>query len=442
MKVHRYSHWDGRQEEFSLDARRALDAMSDLLMEGLDVEEALEWMRRYGFQLAGMNMRVMGVQELIGELRDRARSLYHRYNLDSSTDELRKRLDEILDREGRLLRETRGFESSRMNDFMNRRHGQAQSLSDAIERFRDYEFEDSEAGEAFQELLAELERLRALEDFQRQQGRRFRGAEAADYRTAQQIREEIESLERLARDLAEGKLESLTPDQLRDLLSDDAVQSLILLRELEGEMRRAGFLREGAGGPELTPRAIRRIGAQALASVYGTLRKGRSGGHETVHRGIAVPRPDETRPFEFGDSFDLHVVRTLLNGICREAAAGGELGTPVRLSVDDLEVHESDFSTQATTVLLLDMSWSMSWAGRFPAAKRVALALDHLIRSRYPRDDFFVVGFSTRARELGIKELPLVTWDPGDPFTSGGRDPQDGSAGDEARRHHQYLHAR
>jgi uncharacterized protein with von Willebrand factor type A (vWA) domain len=123
MKVHRYSHWDGRQEEFSLDARRALDAMSDLLMEGLDVEEALEWMRRYGFQLAGMNMRVMGVQELIGELRDRARSLYHRYNLDSSTDELRKRLDEILDREGRLLRETRGFESSRMNDFMNRRHG-------------------------------------------------------------------------------------------------------------------------------------------------------------------------------------------------------------------------------------------------------------------------------------------------------------------------------
>ena len=72
MKVHRYSRWDGRQEEFSLDARQALDAMSDLLMEGLDVEEALEWMRRYGFQLAGMNMRVMGVQELLGELRERA----------------------------------------------------------------------------------------------------------------------------------------------------------------------------------------------------------------------------------------------------------------------------------------------------------------------------------------------------------------------------------
>jgi uncharacterized protein with von Willebrand factor type A (vWA) domain len=418
MKVHRYSHWDGRQEEFSLDVRRALDAMSDLLMEGLDVEEALEWMRRYGFQMAGMNMRVMGVQEMINELRARAQALSDRYNLDSSTDELRKQLDEILDREEEVLRETQGFESSRMNDFMDRRHAETQSLSERIERFRGYEFEDAEAGEAFQKLLAELERLQALEEFQRQQGRRFRGAESADYETAQQIREEMEALQQLARDLAQGNFESLDPDQLREMLSDDAVESVILLRDLEGEMRQAGFLRDGAAGPELTPRAIRRIGAQALASVYGALRKGRSGGHETVHRGVAVPRPDETRPFEFGDSFDLHIVRTLMNGICRAAAAGGEMGTPVRLSVDDLEVHESDYSTQATTVLLLDMSWSMSWAGRFPAAKRVALALDHLIRSRYPRDDFFVVGFSTRARELGIKELPLATWDAGDPFTN------------------------
>jgi uncharacterized protein with von Willebrand factor type A (vWA) domain len=418
MKVHRYSRWDGRQEEFSLDARRALDAMSDLLMEGLDVEQALEWMRRYGFQLAGMNMRVMGVQELINELRERARSLYEQYNLDSSTDELRERLGEILDREEGALRESQGFESSRMNDFMERRHAEVGSLAAAIERFRDYEFEDTDAGEAFQELLAELERLRALEEFQRQQGRRFRGADSADYETAQQIREEIESLEQLARDLAQGNMESLTPEQLQDLLSEEAIQSVILLRDLESEMREAGFLRDGEAGPELTPRAIRRIGAQALASVYGALRKGRSGGHDTVHRGIAVPRPDETRPFEFGDSLDLHIVRTLLNGIRRAAAAGGRLGTPVRLTVDDLEVHESDFTTQATTVLLLDMSWSMSWAGRFPAAKRVALALDHLIRSRYPRDNFFVVGFSTRARELGIKQLPLVNWDPGDPFTN------------------------
>ena len=77
-----------------------------------------------------------------------------------------------------------------------------------------------------------------------------------------------------------------------------------------------------------------------------------------------------------------------------------------------------DFNTQATTVLLLDLSWSMSWAGRFPAAKRVAIAMDQLIRTRYPRDHFSVVGFSTRAREIPIRELPEVCWDSGDPFTN------------------------
>jgi uncharacterized protein with von Willebrand factor type A (vWA) domain len=90
----------------------------------------------------------------------------------------------------------------------------------------------------------------------------------------------------------------------------------------------------------------------------------------------------------------------------------------VSLSVDDFEVRETDCITQTTTILLLDLSWSMSWAGRFPAAKRVAMALDHLIRTRYPRDHFAVVGFSTTAREIPIGELPEVCWDMGDPFTN------------------------
>ena len=183
------------------------------------------------------------------------------------------------------------------------------------------------------------------------------------------------------------------------------------MRDLEPSLRRAGFLREGA--PELTPRGIRRIGAQALAEVYGALTRDRAGGHETDARGAAVPRPDETRRFEFGDPLDLDVVRTLLNAVRR-----GERGSPLRLETSDFELREMDFTTHATTVLLLDMSWSMSWAGRFAAAKRVALALDHLVRTRFPRDRFFVVGFSTRAREIGIRELPEVTWDMGEPFTN------------------------
>jgi uncharacterized protein with von Willebrand factor type A (vWA) domain len=191
-----------------------------------------------------------------------------------------------------------------------------------------------------------------------------------------------------------------------------------MLRDLESTLRREGYLR--GGDPQLTPRAIRRIGAHALAEVYDALAKDRPGAHETDVRGAALPRPDETRPFEFGDPLDIDVVQTLLGAVRRQALSdpGRPIPLPIRLRVDDFALRERDYSTQTTTVLLLDMSWSMSWAGRFPAAKRVALALDHLVRTRFPRDHFFVVGFSTRARELSPTELPEATWDMGDPFTN------------------------
>jgi uncharacterized protein with von Willebrand factor type A (vWA) domain len=418
MRVHRYSRWDGSQEEFTLDAKSALDALSELLMEGLNVDEALEWMRQYGFELGGLDMRVMGLEELQDELRREMRSMEQRYNLDRSTDELAKRLDDILDREAQALRDKHGHESSRMNEFQSRRHGESGKLSDRIERMADHSFEDESAGDDFRELKEELDRLKKLEQFQQGRGQRFRGREAADYETAQQIRERMEQLEQLARDLAEGNFETLSPEQLRELLSENAMRSLVLIRDLERRLREGGYLRAGADGTELTPKAIRRIGASALASVYGALRKGRPGSHDTVQRGVALPRPDETRPFSFGDALDLDVVKTILNGVKRRAATGAAASSAVALSLDDFEIRECDFSTQTTTVLLLDMSWSMSWAGRFPAAKRVAIAMDHLIRTRYPRDSFHVVGFSTRARELKVRDLPLATWDMGDPFTN------------------------
>ncbi len=421
MKLHRYSRWDGTQVGFSLDAEAALDALSDLLMQGLDAQQALEWMRRAGFELAGLEMRVMGVDELLDELRREIESLSQRYDLRQATQDLRRRLERILDAEERALRERHKLESARLNDFLARRHADDARLSDALSRFRDWEFEDAEAGEEFQELLGELERLRALEEFLRRRGERFRGPELADYEKAQEIRERVEALEKLARDLRSGNLERISPEELERLLGENARLSVVWLRDLESQLRRAGYLRDREGSLELTPRAIRRIGAQALAAVYGKLRRGREGEHENATRGVALVRPDETRPFAFGDPLDLDVVKTLLGALARRAASGelrSESALPIRLEVGDFEVHELDFSTQTTTVLLLDMSWSMSWAGRFPAAKRVALALDHLIRTRFPRDRFFVVGFSTRARELRVQELPEVCWDMGDPFTN------------------------
>ena len=438
MKSAVYSRWDGSQDDFRLDAERALDALSDLLMQGLDAREALEWMRRQGFELAGLDMRVMGVDELVDELREQAQELYDRYRMDRALDELRQRLDEILDREQQALRAAHGFESARMNDFLERRHGEPGGLAETIERLRDHDFADEDAETDFLELLEELDAVRDLERFLAERGERFRGQEPADYETAQDVRERIEALEQMARDLAEGNFESLSPEELAELLGDDAARSLVMIRDLESTLRDSGYLRSGGDGPELTPRAIRRIGAQALADVYGSLRKDRAGEHDIDLRGAALPLPDQTRPYVFGDTLDLDVTRTVLNAVKRDARGGSlgparggssgraRRGSPgraqggsfVRLEVEDFELREMDYATHSTTVLLLDMSWSMSWAGRFAAAKRVALAMDHLVRTRFPRDRFFVVGFSTRAREIGIQELPEVTWDMGEPFTN------------------------
>ncbi|UCE86617.1 MAG: hypothetical protein JSU66_02455, partial [Deltaproteobacteria bacterium] len=218
MKVYRYSAWDGTQSEFSLGAESALEALSDLLMEGLSVSEALAGLESDGFELAGLDMRVMGVEELLQELRGNVESLYERYDMTSAFAELERRLEALLDREQQALVERHGYESQRLNDFLNRRHEPAPALSDAIERFRDHRFEDPEAGAGFRELLDELDRMRRLEAFLSERGDRFRGREAADYDTAHEVRQRIESLEKLARDLADGNFQALPPDALRELV--------------------------------------------------------------------------------------------------------------------------------------------------------------------------------------------------------------------------------
>src|SRR4029453_1311727 len=137
----------------------------------------------------------------------------------------------------------------------------------------------------------------------------------------------------------------------------------------------------------------------------------------TWRPGVARRRPDETRPWEFGDAFDVDVVKSLLNAVKRRSAPPSA-SHEIAWSTEDLEVREKDFHTQCTTVLLLDMSWSMSWAGRFPAAKRVPIGVAHLFRPPSPRDHFFVGRFPTGSRELRVHELPEASWDMGEPFTN------------------------
>lgn len=421
MKVIRYSRWDGTQNEWKLDADKALDALTDLMMQGLNADEAMQYMRNYGFDLAGQDFRVMGAQEIMQELRKQARELSANYNMSEATKGPRERFEELKGWEEDTLKQEHGFESRKMNDFLERRHEPSKTLSEEIDRFSDYEFDNADAAQAYQELKQEQDNLRELEKFLEKYKNGFRGKTPADYDTAQQIRQQVQAIEKMMQALQQGNFEQIDPKALGEMLGENAARSMIMLRSLDSTLRDRGFLRNRDGHDELTPAAVRRIGAQALAAVYASLSKGRQGNHETNAIGVAAPRPDETRPYRHGDSLEIDVVKSVLNGARRQARERGDAQSEqqrFKLSVDDLEVRELDFMTQSTTVLLLDLSWSMSFENRFPAAKRVALAMHQLIRTRFPRDHFSIVGFSTRARELQVRDLPEVTSDPSDPFTN------------------------
>jgi len=203
-----------------------------------------------------------------------------------------------------------------------------------------------------------------------------------------------------------GALADVDIDKAREILGDDGARSLERLAELAKMLEEAGLIEQREGRYELTPRGMRKIGANALDDLFSKLAKDKMGKHEVDPTGVGHERAYETKPYEFGDPFNLSIERTVRNALQR---TGG--GTPVRLSPDDFEVERTETLTRSSTVLMLDLSLSMPMRDNFLAAKKVAVALHALISSQFPRDFLGIVGFSEVARELKAPQLPEVSWD-------------------------------
>ena len=238
----------------------------------------------------------------------------------------------------------------------------------------------------------------------------FRGEEEVDLQAAMRLMDEMHDIDQLEHDLERaqytGDMEHVDLDQLRELLGDDAVNSFDELKQLLEVLEQAGFIRREGDEWQLTPRGTRMIGQNALTEIYRRLKEQGIGNHPLPESGRHGERLDESKPYEFGDPFHLDMQRTIMNAIERE----GE-GAPVRLRADDFEIYRSELVTTTTTVLMVDLSWSMALRGSFQAAKKVALALQNLIKAQYPRDSLYIIGFSAYARELKPHELPYVRWD-------------------------------
>jgi len=232
----------------------------------------------------------------------------------------------------------------------------------------------------------------------------FRGDESLPLNEAMRMMGRLQQMEGLEDQIQEARrldnLEAIDSEKVKDLLGDEEYQSVEQLKELMKILEEAGYIQKKGNRWELTARGIRKIGQKALQDIFNKLKRDGFGRHVSPFRGVGGERTDESKPYQFGDPFLLDLEKTLMNAVHRRGT-----GTPVELEKDDFEVYRTEFITQSSTVLLIDLSMSMVYNGCQPAAKKVAVALESLIRSQFPRDNLHVVGFSFVAREYKPEEL-------------------------------------
>jgi uncharacterized protein with von Willebrand factor type A (vWA) domain len=299
---------------------------------------------------------------------------------------------------------------------------QAQSLLDSMsskDRQALEELLQSMMDEATQyelaKMAANLEALFPSEELRRRYP--FTGEESLSYSEALKLMETLQKMDELEGQLRESQysrsLDSVNEKLVKELMGNEAAEELDRLRSITKVLEEAGYIRWKDGRYELTPRGMRKIGQKALEDIFAQLRKDRAGGHKLNLRGQGGDRIEETKHFEFGDDFQLHLQKSIMNAIQREPHK-----PPMKMKVDDFEVFKTEAVTRSATVLMLDLSLSMPMRGNFQAAKKVAIALDNLIRTQYPKDSLFIVGFSSYARQIKKESLSYMNWDEFDPYTN------------------------
>jgi Ca-activated chloride channel family protein len=255
-----------------------------------------------------------------------------------------------------------------------------------------------------------------------------------DYYWTRQRREQDTSLDALRQALLKALMDQGVIDerQVREMLADNEGKfkgSLLeeMLNQLIERLVEEGYLnlqeqpqpqrerrrREGMGGGEgeplprnvhfeVTEKGLDFLGYKTLRNLLGSLGKSSVGRHDTPHLSTGVEAAQASKLYEFGDTINLDVNATLLSAIQREG-----LGVPLNLEYSDLHVHQCDYQSSCATVVMLDCSHSMILYGedRFTPAKKVALALAHLIRTQYPGDSLKIVLFHDSAEELPMARL-------------------------------------
>lgn len=205
----------------------------------------------------------------------------------------------------------------------------------------------------------------------------------------------------------------LSADQAFDKLADFLMEhGEYVLRQLERADKsdadilklliKEGYLeKDEEGGLAVSAKGVKRVEEKALDELFLISKKDTLGKHATDFKGAGSVRHEDSKPYEYGDPVaNLNLHETLKNALIRQGAK-----TPVHVTEEDFVVYETEYQTSCATVLLLDMSGSMARYGKFYHAKKVALALQGLVRGRYSEDSLKIIGFYTYASPLTEKQL-------------------------------------
>jgi uncharacterized protein with von Willebrand factor type A (vWA) domain len=306
-------------------------------------------------------------------------------------------LDELLEQMARRMAAAQAM----LNSMTPEQRAQLQQLSDQLLEDMDLRWQMDQLGRNLQSMFPQMNWGQSYD---------MDGQEPMGFGQAMQAMQDLGDLDQLERMLrnatSPAQLAEVDLDRARELLGDDAAKSLDRLAELTKMLQEAGLIDNREGRLELTPKGLRRIGANALRDLFEKLSKDKSGQHQLRRLGQGHERTYDTKPYEYGDPFQLDLQRTIRNALRRQGT-----GTPVRLSPDDFEIERTEHLTRSSTVLMLDLSMSMPMRDNFLPAKKVAMALHSLISSQFPRDYLGLVGFGETARVLTPEQLPEVSWD-------------------------------
>ena len=274
-------------------------------------------------------------------------------------------------------------------------------------------FGSPELMEQLARMDANLQALRPGEDWGGSE--RFDGEEGLGLGDGTGVLQDLADLDELGEQLSQSyggaRMDDVDLDKLARQLGDQAAVDARTLQRLEQALRDSGYLKRGTDGQyRLSPKAMRQLGKALLRDVAERM-SGRQGQRELQRAGAAGDLSGATRPWAFGDTEPWHVPRTMLNGVLRRA---GDRHGPM-LSIDDVEVQETEARTQAAVALLVDTSFSMAMDGRWVPMKRTALALHTLIRSRFRGDHLQLIGFGRHAEVMEIEQLTALDarWDKG-----------------------------